>query len=43
MLDTAITNKLRSEIKENLAGKDLYCWCAPKECHGDVILEIANT
>ena len=25
-----------------LAGKDLVCWCAPKACHGDVLLRLAN-
>lgn len=25
-----------------LRGKDLVCWCAPKACHGDVLLELAN-
>jgi len=25
-----------------LRGKDLVCWCAPKPCHGDVLLELAN-
>ena len=25
-----------------LKGKTLGCWCAPKPCHGDVLLEIAN-
>lgn len=42
MSDTETTNELRSEIKKTLAGKDLYCWCAPQACHGDVILKIAN-
>lgn len=28
--------------KKELKGKDLVCWCAPKLCHGDVLLEIAN-
>ncbi len=26
----------------NLAGKDLVCFCAPRPCHGDVLLELAN-
>lgn len=26
-----------------LRGKDLVCWCAPAACHGDVLLELANT
>lgn len=29
-------------IVTELRGKDLVCWCAPKACHGDVLLEIAN-
>lgn len=32
----------RQNIKEHLKGKDLVCWCAPKTCHADVLLEIAN-
>lgn len=28
--------------KQELRGKVLGCWCAPKPCHGDVLLEIAN-
>lgn len=24
---------------ESLRGRDLGCWCAPRACHGDVILE----
>ena len=27
---------------EELCGKDLVCWCAPKACHGDLLLELAN-
>lgn len=30
------------EAKRELAGKDLVCFCAPKGCHGDVLLEVAN-
>jgi hypothetical protein len=26
-----------------LKGKHLVCWCAPQACHGDVLLELANT
>lgn len=25
-----------------LKGKVLGCWCAPKRCHGEVLLKIAN-
>lgn len=29
---------------ESLRGKDLACWCAlDQPCHGDVLLEIANS
>ncbi len=27
---------------EDLRGKDLACWCAPKACHADVLLEFVN-
>lgn len=30
--------KFRDAV-ENLRGKTLGCWCKPKPCHGDVILE----
>jgi len=33
---------LRRAIRRDLRGKDLVCWCAPKPCHADVLLEIAN-
>jgi hypothetical protein len=29
------------DIKE-LQGRDLSCWCAPKHCHADILLELAN-
>jgi hypothetical protein len=25
-----------------LRGRDLPCWCAPRACHGDVLLWLAN-
>ncbi len=25
-----------------LKGQDLVCWCAPKPCHADLLLELAN-
>lgn len=25
-----------------LRGKDLVCWCAPRPCHADILLEMAN-
>ena len=35
--------ELIAAIRKELAGKDLVCWCAPKACHADVILQVANT
>lgn len=34
--------ELLNLIRTELPGKDLVCYCAPKKCHGDIILEIAN-
>lgn len=31
-----------AKARTYLKGKDLVCWCAPKACHADVLLEIAN-
>lgn len=27
---------------DELRGKDLVCWCAPKPCHGDILVKISN-
>lgn len=35
-------NDLLSRIVPELQGKDLVCYCAPKACHGDILLAIAN-
>jgi len=32
---------LLAEI-DKLRGKVLGCWCAPKACHGDILMELAN-
>lgn len=35
---------LRDRIREELAGKNLGCWCRlSEECHADVLLELSNT
>ena len=32
------------EIRRELRGKNLACWCAPDDpCHADILLEIANS
>lgn len=33
--------ELLNKLKD-LKGKVLGCWCAPKECHGDILAELAN-
>jgi hypothetical protein len=35
--------ELVAQAKAELAGKDLVCYCAPLPCHGDVLLEVANS
>lgn len=30
-------------VKSELKGKDLVCFCAPLSCHGDLLLELANS
>lgn len=38
-----LTNpQLLARVKNELKGKDLVCFCAPKRCHGDTLLRIAN-
>lgn len=32
---------LISDISE-LTGKNLVCWCKPKACHGDILIQLAN-
>lgn len=33
---------LQARIKAELKGKDLVCYCHPRACHGDILLQIAN-
>lgn len=50
---TAVIEKYRSWIirqplliqaaKKELRGKNLVCWCSPRACHADVLIEIANS
>lgn len=35
--------RLVAKAKQELAGKDLVCFCAPNRCHAEVLLEIANS
>lgn len=34
--------ELQAEV-EKLRGKKLGCWCKPKACHGDVIVDFLET
>jgi len=35
--------KLLEDAKRELKGKILGCWCAPQHCHGEILVEIANS
>ena len=34
--------ELVDAARRELAGKDLVCYCSPRPCHGDILLEVAN-
>lgn len=34
--------ELIERAKRELRGKVLGCWCHPKTCHGDILVELAN-
>lgn len=40
--DWLLRTPQRMEELHELRGKNLVCWCYPKACHGDVLLELAN-
>ena len=42
LLHLAKNEALQRRIIRELRGKDLVCCCAPKVCHGDTMLELAN-
>lgn len=35
--------ELQAMIKRELRGKDVECFCAPDQCHGDFLVELANS
>jgi len=35
--------ELVERVKRELRGRDLVCFCAPKACHADTLLEVANS
>jgi hypothetical protein len=44
LFEEGVTAEEAVEIKRNLRGRDLACWCPlDQPCHADVLLEIANS
>ena len=35
--------ELVARVKKELRGKILSCWCAPKDCHAEVLAKIAES
>lgn len=35
-------DNMLNDVKTELKGKILGCWCKPHACHGDVLAEMAN-
>ena len=42
LFEEALSETGKALIRQELKGKHLLCFCAPKPCHGDVLLRIAN-
>lgn len=42
MFEMHLNERDKEQIRNNLKGKHLLCFCAPARCHGDVLLRIAN-
>lgn len=40
--DQLKTGNIKIEELKNLKNKKLGCWCKPKPCHGDVILDFLD-
>ena len=38
LANTSLIKQIRSELR----GKTLGCWCRPNACHGDVLAELAD-
>ena len=37
-----LNNTSLYESLPELCGKDLYCYCYPKKCHGNILIELLN-
>jgi uncharacterized protein DUF4326 len=43
LLDRSRARLTVEDVRTQLAGRDLACWCRPDQpCHADVLLELAN-
>ena len=38
-----INNEDKRQRLNELAGKKLVCFCAPQECHGDILANLVNS
>jgi hypothetical protein len=43
ILDRGSDKRFLARVRAELRGRDLVCCCAPKACHGDWLLKIANS
>jgi len=34
--------ELIAAVRKELKGKILGCWCAPRSCHGDILVKVAE-
>lgn len=37
-----LSNKELLNSLDEIRGKTLGCWCKPKSCHGDILVELCN-
>ena len=35
--------QMQALARVELRGRDLVCWCAPAECHAEILLKVANS
>lgn len=35
--------ELLRQVRRELRGRDLVCFCAPRRCHGDFLVHVANS
>ena len=42
LIEHVYTSDLFMADLRELRGKDLVCWCVPRPCHAEVLMELAN-